>query len=40
MCCGVAGGFEDTRGVDISGTGVAAEVMAREEESPCALEGE
>ena len=31
---------DEIRGVWDSGTGVGMEVMAREEESPCAFEGE
>ncbi len=37
---GAADACDDTRGVATSGTGVAIDVMAREDESPCALDGE
>lgn len=37
---GVVGACVDTRGLAISGTGEGIEVMAREDESPWALEGE
>lgn len=37
---GAAGACVDTRGLAISGTGEGIDVMAREDESPWALEGE
>ena len=43
VAAGIAGAADacvDTRGLAISGTGEGIEVMAREDESPWALEGE
>lgn len=37
---GAAGACDDIRGLAISGTGEGMEVMAREDESPWALDGE
>lgn len=39
-CCDVVGAFDEVRGLDRSGGCVGAEVIAREEESPWAFEGE
>ena len=39
--CEISGAWDEVRGLEVSGScWVVAEVMAREEESPCALEGE
>lgn len=39
--CEISGVWDEVRGLEVSGSCcVGAEVMAREEESPCALEGE
>lgn len=38
-CCRVADACEEARGLDISGGGLVAEVIAREEESPWAFDG-
>ena len=38
-CCGVASASEEARGLEVSGAGLGAEVIAREEESPWVFEG-